>query len=455
MRYFIINLLLIILLICSIANAEEFKYPIPEKVILDNGLTILLIENDHLPIIDITMLFKTGSIYDPEGKEGLANFTASMLTQGTNSRSAQQLAEEIEFIGAFLDSYSYVDNSKLNLKMLSNNIDLGLDILLDIILNVAFDKEEIERQRQSIIANIQRMQANPITIVDIKADELAFKGHPYGHPRIGYEESISTITREDLINFYQTYYVPNNTIMVLSGDFDSKKMAKTLSKKFGVWKQKDLELPSLPETKQPNKRNIYIIDRPLTQAIVEMLYPSIHIKHPDFYKILLINYILGGGNFSSRLVSRIRVNEGLAYDVYSDIYMYRDFGAYYFAVQTRTEMTAKAMKGIFEEMDRLCVELINDEELQNAKNYFIGILPMTFQSNKAIAEQYLHIEFNGLDENYLNDYKENMLAITSSDLLETAKTYLDSENIIIVIAGKAEEIKPQVEDLGIVEILEE
>ena len=214
-------------------------------------------------------------------------------------------------------------------------------------------------------------------------------------------------------------------------------------------------MPSLPETKQPNNRNIYIIDRPLTQATIEMIYPTIQRNHPDYYKIALMNYILGSGGFVSRLMSRIRVSEGLAYDVRSYIRMYRDFGTYYFTVQTRTEMAGKAIKGIFEEMERLCVELVGDEELQNAKNYLIGTFPMRFQSNRAIAEQYINIEFNGLDENYLNDYKKNILAITSSDLLETAKTYLDTENIIIVIAGNAEEIKPQVEDLGTVEILEE
>ncbi|MBI5096971.1 MAG: insulinase family protein [Nitrospirae bacterium] len=410
----------------------------PKRVVLDNGITLLVTKTHSLPMVNISMAIKTGAIYDPPGKGGVASLTAILLDEGTKTRTSRQIAGEIDFIGGRLSTSGGMDYSSASLVVLKKDIATGLALLSDILINPVFPEEEVERKKKETLASILSEKDDPDTVASKAFYKAVFSGHPYGAPVGGDEESIPKISREDIVSFYQKYYRPNNTIIAVVGDVDLKEAVALIEGHFNSWEKKESQFPNIPPVEKLTKRDPILIDKNITQANILLGHTGISRDNPDFYAVHVMNYILGGGGFSSRLTKEIRDNKGLAYGVYSRFDVNKYPGAFAVSIQTKNETARVAIDGILMELKRIREEQVADEELKEAKDYLTGSFPLKLDTNAKIANYVVFMEFYNLGLDYFDQYIKNIASVKKEDILRVAKKYIDAENLAIVAVAQQE-----------------
>jgi len=410
----------------------------PKRIILDNGIILLVTETHTLPMVNISMAVKTGAIYDPPGKGGVARLTASLLDEGTKTRTSQQIAGEIDFIGGSLSTSGGMDYSSASLVVLKKDIATGLALLSDILINPVFPEEEVERKKKETLAAIMSERDDPGSVASKAFYKAVFSSHPYGAPAEGDEETIPKISREDLVSFYQKYYRPNNTIIAVVGDVDLKEAVALIEGHFKSWEKKEGQFPDIPPVERLTKRDSILIDKSITQANILLGHTGISRDNPDFYAVYVMNYILGGGGFSSRLTKEIRDNKGLAYGVYSRFDLNKQPGAFAVSIQTKNETARVAIDNILTELKRIREEQVADEELREAKDYLTGSFPLKLDTNAKIASYVVFMEFYNLGLDYFDQYLKRIEAVTKEDILRVAKKYIDTENFVTVAVAQQE-----------------
>ena len=430
----------ILLFLCSItffitvSNAA----PIADREVLANGMVLLHSEKTVLPIVTVVVAIKAGSIAEPEEKAGLANLTADLLNEGTKTRSSKEISDAIEFVGGALGTSGGADYITVSLSVLKKDIGLGFELLSDIILNPAFSDEEIKRRKTAIKNAIIQQKEEPGSIVSKAFAEAVFKKHPYGRPTEGTEESLDKITREDITSFHQGFYLPNNTIMTVVGDLGKTELKALLDRYFVNWHKKNVKELSLPIPAFEDRPKIVKIQKSLTQANIILGHLAIKRDNPDYYAVSVMNYILGGGGFASRLVDNIRDNRGLAYDVHSSFSASKYAGSFQAGLQTKNESANTAIAEVLKEMERIRTEPVSDKELSDAKAYLTGSFPLRIDSNRKIAGFLTSVEFYGLGLDYVDNYRKFIEAVTKDDILAVAKKYLHTENYVLVVVGDLE-----------------
>jgi len=410
----------------------------PKRVVLKNGVTLLFVETHALPMVNISVAIKAGAIYDPLEKGGVAGLTAALLDEGTKNRPSKQIAEEIDFIGGRLSASGGEDFSSVSLVVLKKDLATGMELLTDILLNPVFPEEELERKKKETIAAIISAKDDPGTVASKAFYKVVFQGHPYGIPVEGDEESVSRITRDDIVNFYQQYYKPNNTIIAVTGDIEYKEAVSLIETSLKRWEKSKLKLPDVPSVNKVVSRDSILIDRNITQSNIVLGHTGISRDNPDYYAVTVMNYILGGGGFESRMVKEIRDKKGLAYSVYSRFDVNKYPGAFSVEVQTKNETAMEAIEGIKTELKKIREEQVQDEELKNAKAYLTGSFPLRLDTNAKISNFLVLVEFYNLGLDYINEYVKKIDAVTKDDVLRVAGKYIDTENYITVIVGKQE-----------------
>ncbi|NIM96944.1 MAG: hypothetical protein GTO24_02310, partial [candidate division Zixibacteria bacterium] len=299
------------------ATAQEIELPPIKKTTLDNGLKLIVIEHHELPVVAFRLILKCGSVYDPPGKAGLADLTAGLLRKGTKTRSATQIAQEIDFVGGSLGAGSGRDATYATCQVLAKHFDLGLDLLSDIVLNPTFKEDEIDRLRNQTLGGIKEKKRDPESVADDKFKEFLFGNHPYGQPAEGTEQSVAAIVRDDIVNFHKKHYVPNNSILAVVGDVQPEEAIRKVKAKFSRWKAGEITAPSFTEPPAIKGHEILLVDNPeLTQTYIRLGHLGIERKNPDYFAVKVMNYILGGGGFASRLVDEVRSKRGLTYDIH-------------------------------------------------------------------------------------------------------------------------------------------
>ncbi|MCC6543211.1 MAG: insulinase family protein [Nitrospirae bacterium] len=410
----------------------------PKRVVLKNGITLLFVETHALPMVNISVAIRAGAVYDPQEKGGVASLTAALLDEGTRGRSSRQIAEEIDFIGGRLSSSGGEDISTASLVVLKKDLATGMDLLSDILLNPVFPEEELERKKKETIAAIISEKDDPGAVASKAFYKAVFQGHPYGMPVEGDEESVSRITRDDIINFYQKFYKPNNTIIAVTGDLKYKEALSLIETSFKQWKKSKLKLPEVPSVKKVMKSDSILIDRNITQANIVLGHTGISRDNPDYYAVTLMNYILGGGGFESRMTRDIRDKKGLAYSVYSRFDVNKYSGAFSVELQTKNETAREAIAGIREELKKIREEKVKDDELKDAKAYLTGSFPLRLDTNSKISNFLVLVEFYNLGLDYVNEYARKIDSVTKDDILRVARKYIDADNYITVVVGKQE-----------------
>jgi zinc protease len=423
-----------------LAQAGSLKLPPYKKVKLPNGLTVMLMEQHEVPLVSFSVVVRTGSVADPVGKEGVAQLTASLLRRGTRSRSAEQFAAELDFIGGRLGMGAGYDSSDGSAEFMKKDLAKGLDLLADVLLNPTFPDQEVTKMLKQNIDGIKSAKDSAGGVISRYYSAYLYGGHPYGRPTGGDEMSLAAITRADVVNFYQTYYTPSNTILAAVGDFNAAEMEKMLADKFGAWPNKAAPTVRLPEAIPATGKRLLLVDKPdSTQTYYRVGNVGITRTNPDRVYIDVINTLFGG-RFTSMLNSQLRVNSGLTYGAGSSFSERKGRGPFAISSYTRNATTEKILDMTLDVLNRLHEKGITEEQLQSAKSYIKGQFPPSIETSDRLAGLLTELEFYGLDEHEINDFYAKVDAMTLADAQRVIKQYFPRENLVFVLIGKASEI---------------
>lgn len=434
-------LLVIILLFGVSANAGAAEDQVLGKRLqLPNGLIWLFSQQSDLPLVTVNLTIKAGNLFDPPQKEGLANVTAALLRYGTRTRTAQQIAEAMDFLGASFSTAGDRDTAHLKLTVLKKDLSESLKVFQDVLLNPRFAPQELQAMVQRLKGTLKSQEDEPGIVASRAFRRTLYGDFPYAFPEIGTAESLSRITNYDLIKFHRQYFRPNNAILTIVGDLTQDEAQKVVEEFFGGWEAGELPPPpSLPSSRltQPT---VVKIDKDITQANIILGQIGIKRTDPDFFAFQVMNYILGGGGFSSRLMDNIRENRGLVYNVHSSFEPGLEPGPFDVSLETKNASGGEAVTEVLKELDRIRRDLVTEKELADAKSYLIGSLPMKMDSNAKRAALLGYVELFGLGLDYPWRYPEILNKITRDDILNVARKYLDPEKYLLVVVGKQQDI---------------
>jgi len=408
----------------------------PSLIETDNGMTVYALEQNSLPIVTIQVLIKAGSVLDPTGKAGLANMVLALLEEGTESQTAMEISKATDFIGATLRTRTSQDYVILQLRLLKKDINSGLSLLSDILINPLFTSEEIGRIQKKITGTILSQQDQPEAIARLAFQEIVYGNHSYRSPVIGYKQTVASITQTDLVAFHQIYYRPNNTIIAIVGDISKTETTALIEEYFGNWEEQELTLPALESAKPVEQTQLRKIEKDLSQATVILGHIGIERSNPDFYAIRVMNYILGGGGFASRMMRDVRDNKGLVYSIYSYFSARQHPGAFAVSFKTKSSSVNEAIEAVLKEINQIRDLGVTEEELSEAKAYLSGVFPLKIDTGKKLAALLAEIAFHDLNLNYFESYQKKIMDVTREDIFRVAIKYLHPNRYAIVVVGK-------------------
>jgi zinc protease len=433
--------ILILLILCLIiAHPVEAK-PVGKRILLENGMILLLAEKHEIPMVTVHVAIKAGSTAVPADKPGLASITASLLTQGTTKRSANQINREIDFIGGSLSTAGGEDFVSANLRVLRKDIRSGLDLLSDVLLNPAFEQKEIERKVRETLAEIQRQKQEPGIVANQAFAKAVFGNHPYGRTNDEVAAYYAKLTRQDIVDFYSSQYSPDHAIIAVVGDVTEGEIVDLLNDYFNAWQKRTQPLPTLAQPPVLDKIVVQKIDKDIAQANIDLGHIGISRENPDFYAVSVMNYILGGGGFSSRLMDNIRDSKGLAYDVHSVFSAQKEPGAFTVTIQTKNESANDVIAETQKEIRRIQTELVSEKELADAKAYLTGNFPLKMDTYAKIAGVLTSIEIYNLGLDYPQKYPILINGVTREDIRRMANEYLHPDRMVIVVVANLERAK--------------
>jgi len=409
---------------------------------LPNDLVWLFSPQTELPLVTMELLIKAGTLRDPQGKEGLANLTASLLLTGTKSRSAAQIAEQLDFLGARLGASGGDDFAVITLTVLKKNLAPALELFKDVLLSPAFAPAEMQRKVSQIKAELDSEKDEPMVVAARTFARELYGSFPYGHPVRGTPQGLSAIKRSDLVDFHRTYYRPNNAILSMVGDLTQDEACQWVTKTLGAWSAAPLPPPQLPPIPGLKERRVMVLNKDISQANIILGNLAISRANPDFYPFQVMNYILGGGGFSSRLLDDIRVNRGLAYSVTSSFSPGLEPGPFSVSLETKNASAAEAVTQVMAEIKRIRSQPVTPEELKDAKSYLIGSFPRKMDSMAKRAGLMAYVEAYGLGLDYPWRYPELIQHLTPADIQKVAEKYLHPETYLLVVVGKKSAMGP-------------
>jgi zinc protease len=423
-------------------EAKALQLPMPTSFELANGLTVLVSERPGLPIVSANLVVKTGSGANPADKPGLANFTAAMLDEGTASRSALQIADDVAQLGASLTTGSSMDAIQVTSSSLRRNFDALLTLMSDVVRHPSFPAEEVERQRKSRLANLMQQRENPGQVANnAMAAALYGTSHPYGFQELGTEASTTAMTRGDMERFWSQNFVPNNAALVVSGQVTAADVRPLVEKAFGDWQRGTPAAPSLG-TPSTTAAKLVIVDKPgAPQTQLRVASIGVPRATPDYEAIRVMNEALGG-LFSSRINLNLREQHGYTYGASSQFVFRRAAGPFLIASGVRTDVTAPAVTEIFKEVARMRETMLTPEELSLAKDSIVRSLPSQFETSGGVTASTTNIYVYELGLDYYTKLPARLMAITADHVKAAAEKYVVPEKMIVVAVGDRAKIGP-------------
>jgi zinc protease len=428
--------------------------PIQEKM-LSNGLKVIVVEQHELPVVSLRLMCKAGSFLDPAGKAGLTQFMTGLLTQGTQTLSATQIAQKIEFVGGSINASSGWDASYVECTVLTKYLDTATDLFREVTLHPAFANEEVERLRKQTLSGIESDKDQPGSLADNEFHSWLFKDYPFANPIEGTETTVTSFTAQDILSQYHLIFVPNNAVLAVVGDVDAKTASKVASKILGDWTKGAIPTVNATLPMQPSGLSIHVVNKSdATQSQIRMGHLGVSRKSEDFFPLTLMNYILGGGGFSSRLMKEVRSKMGLTYGISSSYAMRMEPGEFVINTFTKNESVRDAIRASLDLVKKYQQEGPTTKEMDEAKAYLTGSYPMNFETPSQIAGQLLNIELYGLGKDYIEKYRSRIEAITAEEVRRVANKYLSPDNMDIVVVGKAQDVETPLKDLAPVKVVE-
>jgi len=425
----------------------KLSLPPIEKTKLSNGLEVWMVRQSELPIVSLNLVLKSGGTNEPEDKTGLANMTASLLDDGTETRSAVDISNKLQSIGASLNASSGWDSTNVSLQTLTKNLDEALAVYADVVTNPSFPEKELESLRGRSIVGLKQQKANPGAIANVVYSKILYGDHPYG--RDNTEKTLRAIKREDLVRFYESTYIPNNGVLIVVGDVDKTSLTAKLEKAFGGWKSGTALNGQLPATRSLEKTGIYLVDRPNSaQSVISIGQIGVDRSNPDYFPIVVMNSILGSG-ITSRISMNLREDKGYTYGAGSSWVYRKSAGPFRAGGDIQTAVTKEAVTEFMKELNGIRGgNPITEKELDYNKQSLIRRYPAAFETVGAISAQLANLVVYGLPESYFNDYIFNINAVTIDDVNRVAKKYLDPSRMAIVVVGDRKTIEPGLKELG-------
>jgi zinc protease len=409
------------------------------RVVLPNGLTLLLLENHRLPIVVADVAVKDVALLEPGDRAGVATLTGSLLDEGTTRHTGQQIAELIENVGGALS----MSSSGGALKVLTPDRHLGLQLLFECLTQATFPREAFARKQAQLLSMIADSERQPEFRAETLYRGLVYGKHPFGRPVMGRREAVEKLTPEECRSFHHRVFVPNNTIVALVGDFNSQQMIDEMTALTANWKASALPRPTPPAVTSPKQFEEHLITMPTAaQLHFYMGHGGIRRHNPDYYKLLVMDYVLGtGSGFTDRLSSRLRDREGLGYTVYATISSSagEEPGLFTCYIGTTPDALGKVKRIFLEELERIRTHAPSKEEVEDAKMYLLGSLPFKFTTNSHIAGILVAVERYHLGLDYVEQYRQAVAAVTPEDVREVAHKYLDPKRMILVAAGAVDQ----------------
>lgn len=426
----------------------KFSPPKPERVTLDNGMTVFLLEDHELPTVDAYAAIRTGSIYEPADKVGLASLVGMVIRSGgTRNIPADKLDEELEFLAASMETSIGEELGTVSLSVMKKDLDRGLQLFADVLRSPAFAEDRITVAKNALKEVILRRNDIPAQLARIEFEKLIYGPH---HPlaRIPTADTVDRITRDDLVAFHQKYFHPNTMILGVTGDFQKEEMIAKLKEVFKGWEKVEVGYPAVEPVKLEFKKSVNLIDRPINQTNVRIGQIGVKRSNPDYFALSVMNSILGSG-FHSRLVNQIRTKMGLAYAVGSALVPGdRDYGLFYMPFETKTESTVKAIEAAIAEVKRMQNELVTEEELRTAKDVVLNSFVFEFNNSAQIVARRVNYYYFGLPDDYLETYRDKIAKVTREDLQRTAQQYLHPEAFVILAVGDSKKFDRPLSTLG-------
>jgi zinc protease len=427
--------------------ARDVKFPPYHLQTLPNGLQVMAVLHHEQPVISIRMIVRAGGALDPAGKNGLADLAASVLTQGAAGKSANELNEAVDFMGAVLGAGAGTDLSFVNMIVMKDGFEAGLRILSDVVRRPNFANEEIERQRQQTLSNLQVSLESPEFIANAVFRRLVYGSHPYGMTQTGTPESLDWITRDDLVAFHQRNFVPNNAILAVVGDITDTEAFEGVKKVFGDWARREVPAGSFTPAPDPARRVVVINKPDAVQTEVRVGHLGVRRNHDDYMALNLAVRILGGEG-ANRLHQVLRTERGLTYGASADFDTLKESGAFEASTNTRSEATGEVLRLMVDEFWRLQRERVGERELADAKAYLTGSFPLTIETPDAIATQVLNVLFYGLPVDQLESFRQRVNGVTVNEVERVSRYYLRPDRLSIVLVGNAAAFEGQLRRLG-------
>ena len=427
--------------------ARDVKFPPYQIRTLTNGLQVIAVAHHEQPAVSLRLIIRAGGAQDPADKSGVATVVAALLDQGTTTKDAEQIATSIDSIGGLVGTGAGSDLSFINAIVMKDSFAFGLDMVSDLARNPKFAPEELERQRQQILSGLKVGYEDPDYIAGMVFDRLVYGFHPYGRPDSGTPESITSITRDDLVAFHKTWFGANNAILAIVGDVSHEEAFAGAERAFGKWGKSEATASKLVDPPPPTRR-VVVIDRPgAVQTEIRVGNIGLPRRHKDYLALDLAINILGGEG-GNRLHRVLRSDRGLTYGASADVNALKDSGNIVADTDTRSEVTGEALRLMVDEFWRLQRQRVQSGELADAQAYLTGSFPLTIETPSAIALQVLNAVFYGLDLNDLQTYRERVNAITPDDIQRVAREYLRPDRLSIVLVGDASVFTKQLAGAG-------
>ncbi len=435
---------LVAFFVCPAARAQTLRLPPHEKIVLKNGLTVLLLEKHGVPLINIFAIVKAGAAADPAGQAGLASATAGLLRKGTKKRSAQQFAADLDYIGGAFETDAGADFTGISAEFLTKDLARGLDLFLEAMVHPTLPQDEVDKFLAQALDGVKAEKDNPQSVLIPYYYGYLYGAHPYGHPAGGDEVSLKQIQRDAIVKFYEANYAPGNTILAVAGDFNGAEMRTKLTEVMEAWPARAVKGAAIPAAAPAKGKRLLLVDKPdATQTYFAVGNTGVTAMDPDRVAIHVVNIIFGG-RFTSELNEALRVESGYSYGAESFFDERKVAGPFAIFSFTKNETTAPAIDLALQVLEKLHKDGVTQEQLASAKSYIKGQFPPDIETSKQLAQIIATHEFYGLGDDEVNQLEARVDAVTPEIARQTIQKHFPAENLVFTLIGNASAIAPAV-----------
>jgi len=434
--------------------SHDVHFPPVARATVAHGLEVNTVESHALPVVYLRLVIRSGSETDPANRPGLAQLTASMLQQGTRTKSAAQVAEAVDFMGADMSVNASQENTYLVMRALSGQLDEAMDLLADVAMNPAFRQDELDKLKRRETDRLSLMTKQPSYLAQREFYKRLYGNHPYAHLDTT-PEVVHAIRRAELQRWHRRYFVPSNAFLVVAGDVSPDVAQAAAARAFARWDGPAVPAPPYAAPPTRDAREVVLVDRPgSVQSVISIGNLAIRRNSPDWIPLAVANQVLGG-SAASRLFMDLRERRSLTYGAYSRVDEMVDVGTFTASASVRTAVTGQAMDGFFEHLNRMVTEPAPGDEIHDAERYLSDSFPLSIDTAGKIAQMVGDLRVFGLPDDYWDTYRTHLAEVDSAEALRAARAHIHPEQALVVVVGSATDIAESLRAWGSVTVVDE